>query len=205
VGHRDCHRWSRWWTRGTGSLSEDCCYSNLLDLLRVKSRVCIQHLVWDFLHNLLWWNWVNSKRERKIEKTERKQRFFSFFGTPVKKIKKIYQNDLGPGSRTMVSWWPGIRVPIEDRTHREVGSSRDPDLKVRSRSHVVYYETIKREVKTRPINVCRCDERLKTKVEEPTYLIYTGLFRELEHLKTKTRLIDEKFVSVMGEYVFLKW
>jgi hypothetical protein len=27
---------------------------------------------------------------------------------------------------------------------------------------------------------------------------------ELEPLKTKTRLIDEMFASVMGEYVFLK-
>jgi hypothetical protein len=27
----------------------------------------------------------------------------------------------------------------------------------------------------------------------------TGLFGELEHLKTQTRLIDEKFASVMGE------
>ena len=26
----------------------------------------------------------------------------------------------------------------------------------------------------------------------------------LEHLKIKTRLIDEMFASVMGEYVFLK-
>jgi hypothetical protein len=26
----------------------------------------------------------------------------------------------------------------------------------------------------------------------------------LEHLKIQTRLIDEKFASVMGEYVFLK-
>jgi hypothetical protein len=51
---------------------------------------------------------------------------------------------------------------------------------------------------------CRCDERLKTKAEESTRLGYTGLFGELEHLKTETRLIDEMFVSVMGEYVFLK-
>jgi hypothetical protein len=29
----------------------------------------------------------------------------------------------------------------------------------------------------------------------------TGLFGELEHLKIKTRLIDEKFASVMGECV----
>ncbi len=28
---------------------------------------------------------------------------------------------------------------------------------------------------------------------------------ELEHLKIKTRLIDEMFVSVMSKYVFLKW
>jgi hypothetical protein len=30
------------------------------------------------------------------------------------------------------------------------------------------------------------------------------MFGELEHLKIKTRLIDEKFPSVMGEYAFLK-
>jgi hypothetical protein len=29
----------------------------------------------------------------------------------------------------------------------------------------------------------------------------TGFFGELEHLKMKTRLIDEKFTSVMGECV----
>ena len=49
-----------------------------------------------------------------------------------------------------------------------------------------------------------CDERLKTKSEKSTRLSYTGLFGELEHLKIETRLIDEMFVSVMGEYVFLK-
>ncbi len=59
-------------------------------------------------------------------------------------------------------------------------------------------------LKTRTTNECRCDERLKTKVEESTLLTYTGLIGELEHLKIKTRLIDEKFASVMGEYVFLK-
>ena len=48
------------------------------------------------------------------------------------------------------------------------------------------------------------DERLKTKSEKSTHLGYTGLIGELEHLKIKTRLIDEVLVSVMGEYVFLK-
>ncbi len=47
----------------------------------------------------------------------------------------------------------------------------------------------------------RCDERLKTKDEESTRLTHTGLLGELEHLKIKTRLIDEKFASVMGECV----
>jgi hypothetical protein len=32
----------------------------------------------------------------------------------------------------------------------------------------------------------------------------TGLLGELEHLKIKTRFMDEMFASVMGEYVFLK-
>ena len=68
----------------------------------------------------------------------------------------------------------------------------------------VYYESMKRNLKTRPLYECRCDERLKTKDEESTCLTYTGLLGELEHLKIKTRLIDEMFPSVMGEYVFLK-
>jgi hypothetical protein len=71
-------------------------------------------------------------------------------------------------------------------------------------SRLVYYESIQRELKTRPIYQCRSDERLKTKTEESTRLVYTGLLGELEHLKIKTRLIDEMFASVMGEYVFLK-
>jgi hypothetical protein len=45
----------------------------------------------------------------------------------------------------------------------------------------------------------KCDERLKTKNEESTRLVDTGLVVELEHLKTKTRLKDEKFASVKGE------
>jgi hypothetical protein len=64
---------------------------------------------------------------------------------------------------------------------------------------VVYYESIKRELKRRLINEYQCDERLKTKNEESTLLTDTGLVVELEHLKTKTRLIDEKFASVRGE------
>jgi hypothetical protein len=68
---------------------------------------------------------------------------------------------------------------------------------------VVYYESLKRELKTKPIYEFRCDERLKTKVEESTRLALTLLVTELEHLKIETRLIDEMFPSEMGEYVFL--
>ncbi len=60
----------------------------------------------------------------------------------------------------------------------------------RVQNALVYYES--------------CDERLKTKAEKFTRLTYTGLLGELEHLNIKTRLIDEMFASVMGEYVFLK-
>jgi hypothetical protein len=51
------------------------------------------------------------------------------------------------------------------------------------------------------IITCRCNEKLKTKDEESTRLSDTGFLGELEHLKIKTRLIDEKFPSVMGECV----
>ncbi len=67
--------------------------------------------------------------------------------------------------------------------------------------YVSYDESIKREPKIRGIYECRCDERLQTKSKEFTRLPYTGLVLELEHLKIKTRLIDEKFTNAMGEYV----
>ncbi len=63
---------------------------------------------------------------------------------------------------------------------------------------VVYYESITRGLKRRLTYEYRCDKRLKTKKEESTRLGDTGLVVELEHLKTKTRLIDEKFASVRG-------
>ena len=61
---------------------------------------------------------------------------------------------------------------------------------------VVYYEGIKREVKRRRIYECRYDERLKSKDEGSTRLVYTG-FLGLEHLTIETRLINERFVSVI--------
>jgi hypothetical protein len=44
---------------------------------------------------------------------------------------------------------------------------------------VVYYESMKREIKTKPIFVRRHNERLKPKGEESTCLTYTGMLREL--------------------------
>jgi hypothetical protein len=41
------------------------------------------------------------------------------------------------------------------------------------------------------LSVTRCDERLKPKDEESTWLTYTGFLEELEYLKIETRLIDE--------------
>jgi hypothetical protein len=52
---------------------------------------------------------------------------------------------------------------------------------------VFIYESIKRDLKTKPVHGCRCDERLKTETEESTRLVYTGLRGGLEHLKIKTR------------------
>jgi hypothetical protein len=76
-----------------------------------------------------------------------------------------------------------------------------PNYLITMTAHIaeVYYESIKREVKRRLIYEYRCHERLKTKTEESTRLSDTGLVVELEHLKTKTRLIDKKFASVRGE------
>ncbi len=42
-------------------------------------------------------------------------------------------------------------------------------------------------------------ERLKPKGEDSTCLGYTGFLGELEHLKIETRLINEKFASVIGD------
>jgi hypothetical protein len=52
---------------------------------------------------------------------------------------------------------------------------------------VVYYETIKGDLKIKPISECRSDERLKTKSEESTRLSDTTWIGELEHIKIKTR------------------
>jgi len=65
---------------------------------------------------------------------------------------------------------------------------------------------LKEELNRRPTYEYRCDERIKTKTEGSTHIVYTGLCGGLEHLKIDTdrdevnRLI-ERFASVMGECV----
>ena len=49
----------------------------------------------------------------------------------------------------------------------------------------VSYESRNRELKRRLIYECRCDERLKTKVEGSGHLRYTGLCGGPEHLKSR--------------------
>ncbi len=85
-----------------------------------------------------------------------------------------------------------------------VGSGTDHGRFAQAVNLFVYHESRNRKLKTRPIYECRSDERLKTESENSTRLTYTGLLGELEHLKIKTRLINEMFANVMGEYVFLK-
>ena len=43
------------------------------------------------------------------------------------------------------------------------------------KDNIVYYESIKRELKIRSIYECRCDERLQTKTKEFTLLTETVL------------------------------
>ena len=63
----------------------------------------------------------------------------------------------------------------------------------------VYYEPLKRALKTKSIYGYRCDERLKTNVGKSTRLSCTPLCAELQHLKIETRLTNETLVSEMGE------
>jgi hypothetical protein len=79
---------------------------------------------------------------------------------------------------------------------------KDEEIKLEEIFVVCDYSR-KLEINRKLIHECRCDERLKTKDEGFTRLTYTGLCGELEHLKIKTRLIDERFTSVMGECVIV--
>ncbi len=73
-------------------------------------------------------------------------------------------------------------VYFKKRRRPSKGFCHDVKEKKRENSLVVYYERIKREVQRRPIHPCRYDERLKTKAEGSTRLVYTGLLGGLDLL-----------------------
>jgi hypothetical protein len=70
---------------------------------------------------------------------------------------------------------------------------KDLKLKMRNLYTLFIIELIKRDLKTRPIYDCRCEERLEPKGDESTCLAFTGLLEELEYRKQgkKTWLLGE--------------
>jgi hypothetical protein len=60
-----------------------------------------------------------------------------------------------------------------------------------------------REVKTKTIYECRCDERLKTKSEKSTLLSYTGFLGQLEHLFVHVYYESIKYFRCSNFYFFL--
>ncbi len=56
---------------------------------------------------------------------------------------------------------------------------------------VVYYESIKRELKIRCIYECRCDERLQTKTRKFTCLVYIVCLLRIDEAKANIKLIYE--------------
>ena len=59
--------------------------------------------------------------------------------------------------------------------HRVVYMKTRRVIETRNSYLFVYYQSINRELKTRPIYECQCDERLRPKGEESTCVEYTGL------------------------------
>jgi hypothetical protein len=57
---------------------------------------------------------------------------------------------------------------------------------------VVYYESIKREIKRRPIYECWCDASLKSEGEVSTRRVYTG--KRIQGTKKKV-ITDDDFIT----------
>jgi hypothetical protein len=130
-----------------------------------------------------------------------------------------------PQVRYLSTWvWGGYRCEWYYVIHNTTGcrarrNLTGTDLLIEAQAHLQYHNDQKQDQERSEIEsccsllidkvrakkwltyVCWCDERLKTKTEGSTRLAYTGLLGGLEHLKTETRLINEMFVSVMGECV----
>ncbi len=67
---------------------------------------------------------------------------------------------------------PGANSTLLSDTLQSIGLSESPTLTLGERFvvRVVYYESLKCELKTKPIHECRFDERLQTRLEESTRL-----------------------------------
>jgi hypothetical protein len=85
----------------------------------------------------------------------------------------VYYKRKGEIKREYRNW-----CRYNERLNDETGGSETPlTLIIRVKGElkrVVLYKSRKRELKTRLMNEGRCDERLKTSVEESTCLTYTG-------------------------------
>ena len=73
-----------------------------------------------------------------------------------------------------------------------------PNVSVKRCEHTNPY---KKSSDTNILSHGRCDERQQSKAEGSTRPGYTGLRGGLKHLKIETKLINERFASVMGECV----
>ena len=69
-----------------------------------------------------------------------------------------------------------VRNTTGHRTRRSCPKGGSVAKKTHELITVVYYESIKREVKTKHIYECLCYERPKHKDEESTRLVYTGVY-----------------------------
>ena len=99
--------------------------------------------------------------------------------------------DQGPGLRCPGALVPGI--PSKGTPFPHSTKSLYTRTVVRK---VVYYESLNRELKTKPLYEFRCDERLKTKVEESTRLAYpVRLFMKLNFKNPQTVSISRNHVS----------
>ena len=81
-------------------------------------------------------------------------------------------------------------------------------MSVRCRSFFVYYESLKRELKTKPIYEFRYDERLQTKVEEFTRLEVVGvtsMFRLIRRDSEMVRMCPTLHVICEENAVRRKW
>ncbi len=99
----------------------------------------------------------------------------------VSSIFKVIRND-----GTLDRMFPTYDLSCEDTTARWKWNqayvyyeSRKREVKMQTEllklQKIVYYESRKRELKIRLMNKGRCDVTLKARVEECTYLTYTGL------------------------------